>query len=245
MMPGSLRALRCAQMILVVLCAVAPAVHALEFHPSAVEWAAWPEQCRVRYVVSGAGQTSRYAKMISPATVRAFKARDPAWKSRHHFCAGLIRHLRGLQAGNAKTAAFEFQSALNEATYSIAHASLPQTHIALAEHAIFIARVQVAMKQFDAARSVLLNDVLKHHPKHLPAHLMLAELERARKDIAAERRVLLAADALFEGQSGAVHFALAMSYLSSNDRERARTHTERARALGQSVAVLEQKLARK
>ena len=42
-----------------------PTAHALAFTPSEAEWLAWPDYCRARYVVSGAGTDSEFVFRIS------------------------------------------------------------------------------------------------------------------------------------------------------------------------------------
>ena len=65
---------------------------ALSFYPSESEWLTWPDYCRARYVVSGAGSTSNYANRVSPDEVAYHRKRmgEGAWEYLHHYCAGIV-----------------------------------------------------------------------------------------------------------------------------------------------------------
>ena len=68
-----------------------PRAFGLAFTPTDLEWAGWPEYCKARYTVSGAGHDSRFATMVADATVTSWQGKlADVWYGLHHYCAGLV-----------------------------------------------------------------------------------------------------------------------------------------------------------
>ena len=62
------------------------------YSPTEQEWLAWPDYCRARFVVSGAGRETQYALRVPSGVVARYEAQigSTAWHWLHHFCAGLV-----------------------------------------------------------------------------------------------------------------------------------------------------------
>lgn len=217
--------------------------HALSFLPTEAEWAAWPEYCRARYVVSGAGVDSAFVTRIDPALVRSWEARMGAevWYSLHHFCAGLAFADRAKVESDKKERQRTWQRAVDE--YNFTFNRLPQNHPMRAEVGTRLGlayaelgAMDEANRHFDIALAECAECEIGYQGK--------AMFLRSRKELAAARDLLLKGDAATGGQSAQLNYMLGLVLVDLQEFEAAREHARKAYELGYPLPGLRDRLAR-
>lgn len=216
---------------------------ALSFLPTEAEWAAWPEYCRARYVVSGAGVDSAYVTRIDPALVRSWEARMGAdvWYSLHHFCAGLAFADRAKLESDKKERERTWQRAVEE--YNFTFNRLPHNHPMRAEVGTRLGLAygelgarDEADRHFDIALTECAECEIGYQGK--------AMYLRGRKELAAAREVLLKGDAATGGQSAQLNYMLGLVLVDLGEFDAAREHARKAYELGYPLPGLRDRLAR-
>ena len=216
--------------------------NSLTFTPTEAEWASWPEYCRVRYTVSGAGANSEFSGRIDPSLVPVWKSRlGDAWYGLHHHCAGLALTERGRFERNASTRDHLLQGAIGESNYCLNRTSRNNpmfaeiaTHIGLVHR--MLSEREKAERMFDLA--------IATHPEFPGAYQGNAMLLRDQSRYADARDKLLAGDKATNGQSPELKYFLGLVLFDMKDFEGAKENARLAYELGYPLPGLRDKLAR-
>ena len=112
---------RMATLVALVLVTQNAAALRWNFVPSEVEWQAWPEYCRARYTVSGAGRESKYAGTIPAAAVAVWQSKlADVWYGLHHYCGALVVYSQAERTKLVASKRIKFEEALEETNFTIA-----------------------------------------------------------------------------------------------------------------------------
>ena len=221
---------------------LSPAANALTFTPTETEWLAWPEYCRARYVVSGAGVNSALELRVSMAEVKAWEHRlGPAWGGLHHYCAGLALYSRAKVESDPAQRKFLLERIIEENRFTLD--ATPESHPMWAEIASRSGLVYGdlkepvrALEQFDAA--------IKACPTCAVGYQAKAMFYRTQGKLTEARDALLAGNKALEGNSAELHYTLGLVLVELHDYAGATEHAEKAYAMGYPLPGLKERLAR-
>ncbi|HEY7640182.1 MAG TPA: hypothetical protein VH814_10690 [Steroidobacteraceae bacterium] len=221
----------------------APA-HALQFEPTDLEWASWPEFCQARYTVSGAGRESRFKAKVPQATVQMWASRlggmGGAWGSLHHYCAALIERQRAKATYDKKQRAFFVKRSIEMSMFSFDR--VPAEHPLYVDVALEIANgyrdlgdTESAMQFVDAA--------IKSQPTNPKGYAAKSLVLRDAGKLQEAIEVLQKGTAAVTEDSSTLHYFLGLNYLDLRDYEQAQAQARLAYSLGYPLPGLRQKLA--
>jgi tetratricopeptide (TPR) repeat protein len=219
----------------------APSALALQFWPDETEWASWPDYCRARYVVSGAGRSSEFVRQISPSETALWEQRmGDAWYALHHHCAALIYTQRAQHAKSKKERDYLLGVAIRNYRFTIertpeANGMYPEMLTRMAVSYDLLEDTKNAMQSLDLA--------IQLHPTYMAAYATKAMMFRRRGELSKARETLEAANAASKGESAEVHYSLGLLYLEEGDIGAAQEHARVAYSLGHPLPGLRRKLA--
>ncbi|HEV8331025.1 MAG TPA: hypothetical protein VGQ22_06375 [Steroidobacteraceae bacterium] len=214
---------------------------ALQFTPAESEWAAWPEYCRARYVVSGAGRNSEFATHVPRAQTDMWERRlGDAWYGLHHFCAALIYTQRARQAPTPKERTFLLNTALRNFRFTLERTS--ETNGMYPEMLTRIATVYDLLGDNPHAMEYL-DRAIELQPEVLVAYNTKAMIYRRKGDLEHARETLEEANKQSKGESAEVQYMLGLVCLEAKDYAAAQEHARVAYSLGHPLPGLRQKLA--
>lgn len=228
---------------LVAMLVMSAPAHALAFQPSESEWNSWPDFCRARYVVSGAGMDSPFANRVSPGAVKNWELRLGAnvWYALHHYCAGLAIEERGKRETDKKKREFALRRANEE--YNFTFARLNESEPMRAEIAARMGLVygelgeqDQALRFFDTAITGCATCDVGYQAE--------AMYYRTRGDLAAARQVLEAGDKALDGESSQLHYTLGLVLLDLKEFAAAQEQARSAYRLGYPLPGLRDRLAK-
>lgn len=215
---------------------------ALAFTPTEQEWNAWTDLCRARYVVSGAGIGSKFARRISKSEVARQEAvaGQEAWHWLHHYCAGLVYILR---AQRDEPPGVDYW--LREADVNIQshYHRLSKTNPMFPEVVITLARLYREMGDKRAAIAYL-DEAMTVQPEVTSPYALAAIIYRDSGDLDSALDVLQRGNTATAGGSAEIHFLLGHIYIDRGDLDSAAVHAERAYKLGYPLPGLASKLRR-
>jgi len=231
----------CAAIILML--GVSPDAHALSFKPSETEWATWPDYCRARYVVSGAGSNSNFANRISSGEVKRFKNQlsERAWHWLHHYCAGLAYLSRAKAESRSLEREYLFDAAKSQMMGP--YQRVPRDDPFFGIVATSISQVHRAQGEFEEALEFT-NESISAQPSYVPAYLLASLIYREQGQLQKALKTLRAADAATSNDSAEIHYFLGLYLIEHGDIDGAKEHAERAYALGYPLPGLAAKLER-
>jgi tetratricopeptide (TPR) repeat protein len=230
--------------ILLALCGflVSPSANALTFTPSESEWLAWPEYCRARYVVSGAGIGSEFERRVSMAEVKSWQSRlGPAWEGLHHYCAGLALHARAKVEREPAQKRFRLQQVISENRFTLD--STPESHPMWAEIASRSGLVYGELKEESAAIEHF-DLAIKACPTCVAGYQAKAMYFRGGKKLPQAREALEAGIKALDGRSADLHYVLGLVLVELGDYPGATEHASRAYEMGYPLPGLRDRLAR-
>lgn len=219
----------------------APSALALQFTPTDTEWATWPEYCRARYVVSGAGRNSEFTARVPKAQTAMWERNlGEAWYGLHHFCAALIYTQRARSAPTAKDRTFELNTAIRNFRFTLErtpeqNGMYPEMLTRLSTAYDLLGDTPHAMEYLDRA--------IELHPDFLGAYTAKAMIYRRKNDLAKARETLEVANKQSKGESAEVQYVLGLVCLEAKDFTAAQEHARIAYSLGHPLPGLRQKLA--
>lgn len=216
---------------------------ALAFQPSETEWNTWPEFCRARYVVSGAGVDSSFSGRIDPQVVQSWEGRlgPDVWYALHHYCAGLVLANRGKALRDKQDRKLTLQHAIEE--FNFTQARVPESHPMYAEMAARkglllgeLGEPEQAMRNFDIAIASCADCAIGYEAK--------ASYFRTNGKLEEARNTLEQGDKVMDGQNSEIHYQLGLVLVEMKDFPAAQTHARRAYELGYPLPGLRDRLAK-
>jgi tetratricopeptide (TPR) repeat protein len=219
----------------------APSALALQFWPSEIEWASWPDYCRARYVVSAAGRSSRFVQQVSPSESALWEKRmGDAWYALHHHCASLIYTQRAQHAKTKKERDYLLDVSIRNYLFTLErtpkeNGMYPEMLTRMAMSYDLLGDIPHAMETLDTA--------IQLHPTFMSAYATKAMIFRRRGELSKAREILQAANAATNGESAEVHYSLGLLYLEEGDIDAAQEHARIAYSRGYPLPGLRRKLA--
>jgi tetratricopeptide (TPR) repeat protein len=214
---------------------------ALQFTPAESEWASWPEYCRARYVVSGAGRNSEFVTRVPRAQSDMWeRSLGDAWYGLHHFCAALIYTQRARAAPSEKERTFLLDTALRNFRFTLERTS--ETNGMYPEMLTRMATAYDLLKD-EAHAMEYLDHAIELHPDYLGAYTAKAMIYRRKGDLDKARETLEGANKQSKGESAEIQYVLGLVCLEAKDYAAAQEHARIAYSLGHPLPGLRQKLA--
>lgn len=227
-------------LLLSILLLISGSAHALSFTPNAFEWATWPEYCRARYTVSGAGLDSKFASMVPKAKVEEWARKlDGVWAGFHHYCAGVIVFERARRATEERFRLHYYEQVVGECNYTIERSA--KTHpmyakmLTLRGRALHeIGKAQEGFGDFKLAVHL--------HPTISDPYAAWALILRRHGERAKARQILEDGIAATNGGNAEMHYLLGLVLAELEDYEPAMKHAKSAYELGYPLPGLKRKL---
>lgn len=217
--------------------------NAYHFVPSDLEWAAWPQYCKARYVTTGIGETQKWSGDLSRAEIETQRnlIGDPSFIHVHHYCAGLAWMMRARLEGNAERRALMLKSANSEVSYTFTR--IPPSSPIYATVAVNLA--QIRRDQGNPKDGIqYIEKAIEASPNDYRGYLGLALLYRDVKDLAQARDALLRGDAAVGGQSNELQYTLGLIYIELGDFDNAVECAKKVYENGYPLPGLQDKLKR-
>lgn len=216
---------------------------ALSFYPTESEWVTWPDYCRARYVVSGAGTTSKYVYQVSPEEVSFQRKRvgESAWVYLHHYCAGIAFLKRAAAEKDKQRADILLERAHTEIMSQ--YALLDPKDRTFPTVSSSVAKLYEALGNVDSAIEFL-KRALESQPDTASLYAQAAIMYRDTGKIEEGLSILEQGDAATNGTSSELNYLLGLFYIEVDDLDSAVTHAERAYELGYPLPGLAAKLKR-
>ena len=223
-----------------LLVTLAPAARALQFTPTAKEWQVWPEYCRARYVVSAAGKHSNYVHQVPAAMVEQWaRTLGAAWNPLHHYCAALAYIGRGKVESDKTVAAFNYQRAIQNLTYTIDRT--PQQHPMYLQILIRFAQAHRGLRHHERA-ALYLRQAVRLFPKSPTPYAALGDHLYKTGQFADARDILLEGNAATDGASAEIHYFLGLTSIALGDYDAALEQAREAYSRGYPLPGLRDKL---
>jgi tetratricopeptide (TPR) repeat protein len=240
-MRASLRAFRFTLAVLLSALAYTPAQAAWDFIPTGLEWASWPEYCRVQYSWVNAGFEFQYGGRYPNDAVDRWRRTigDNTFTGMHHWCASLHFLNRARSEPEPKMRNFELNRASEDAMFSFLRAD-PASPV-YPDMAVTVAQIREAMGKPDEAVEVLQRGI-DAQPRRAEAYVVLALLDRKQHRLPDARDVLKRADDVTGGKSAEVQYNLGLINLEIGDAESAHGNAVTAYSLGYPLPGLKNKL---
>lgn len=240
-MRAPIRAFRFSLALLLSALACMPAYAAWDFIPTGLEWASWPEYCRVQYSWVNAGFEFQYGGRYPNDTVDLWRRTvgDNTFTGMHHWCASLHFLNRARSEPEPKMRNFELNRASEDAMFSFLRAD-PASPV-YPDMAVTVAQIREAMGKPDEAVEVLQRGI-DAQPRRAEAYVVLALLDRQQHRLADARDVLKRADGVMGGKSAEVQYNLGLITLEIGDAESAHANAVTAYSLGYPLPGLKNKL---
>ncbi len=225
---------------LALLLLVTQQAFALEFVPSDFEWSTWPAYCRARYMVSGAGEKSRYAGKIPPVVVQDWQHKlEPVWYGLHHYCAGIHLFTRAMHEKDRRFALNGFEHSADEASYTLARSS--ESHPMFAVMLTLRARAYFELGHFDDATADF-KRAIQLHPEVPDSYAAWGLLLRRSGHLPQAREILERGIKATDGGTAELHYLLGIILTDMKDYAPALEHAKRAYKMGYPLPGLKRKL---
>jgi tetratricopeptide (TPR) repeat protein len=217
--------------------------NALSFAPTQSEWATWPDYCRARFVVSGAGTGSEYSRRVSPAEVARQRARvgEEAWHWLHHYCAALAYTKRIPAETNPIQAKYLKRDA--EENFMGQYSRISKDNWMFPQVAVSIA--QMHRQNGDLQRAMdFLTEAMAAQPKASSPYVLAAIIYRDNDQPDKAIEVLLQGNEATGGESAELRYVLGLTYMDVGNLDEAVVHAREAYRLGYPLPGLARKLKR-
>lgn len=217
-----------------------PNAYALNFVPSETEWATWPDYCRARYVVSGAGAKSAFATRVSRAEVSRQMARmSNDWNWLHHNCAAMVYLSRAKAEETARRKEYWLTEAENN--FMGYYQRVNRESQMYIDVALNIAKVHRSRGNSRTALEFL-DEAINEHPLASSPYALASLIHKDNGDIDKAVSVLLQGIRATDGDSAELHYFLGLMYIELNDIDSAVEHAQSAYRLGYPLPGLASKL---
>jgi hypothetical protein len=217
-----------------------PVALALDYTPTEQEWLAWPDYCRARYVVSGAGRDSSFQSRVPQVVVRTWQEQmGPAWEWLHHHCHAVAAVGMARAELDPSRKKFRYEEAIAEDRYMLVRSS--GTHDMYATVMLHMSSTFREMKNQEEALRIV-DETIQAYPEHEPAYQLKAMLLRDTGDFSGARKVLADGIATVGEGSSDSHYLLGLISLDLGDIDAAMKEAHRVYRLGYPLPGLRQRL---
>ncbi len=215
--------------------------YSLSFGVSDTEWSLWPEYCRARFPVSGAGSNSRFADAVPVAEIEKWKAQlGQTWVGLHHYCAGIIRlRFRYKQASNREEKRYILKQSREDALYTLHR--MEETDPLYEDIALHVAQTHYYLEEYSDAEKYL-KKIMSVNPKYSGAYSTMSVVYQAQGKIDSAIAILEKGDKALQGKSSEIHYFLGLILVDEKKYEEALRHARIAYELGYPLPGLKNKL---
>lgn len=217
-------------------------VLALAFAPTEAEWRSWPEYCKARYAVSGAGVDSDFASRVTPAMIDKWQRilQEDGWYGFHHYCAGIARMFTAKFTANKADRNRLYTQSLGDAEYA-RHRTKPTNPI-YAVISISMGQAYAALGNHDKAAQFF-QEARETHPENPQSYAATAIWMRDRGKLQEARDMLLRGISTLKKPSAELNYILGLILVDLKSYDEALAHAKTAYKLGYPLPGLKRKLA--
>ena len=218
--------------------------YALAFTPTESEWLSWPDYCRARYVVSGAGVGSSFKQRVSSTevTMQELRMGEEAWYWLHHYCAAIAYLSRAEATQDTDRKNFWLGEADGNA---IGHYQrIKRKNPMFPDTVITLAKME-KMRGNTSAALTYLEEAMEAHPTSTSPYAFSAIIYKDLGDLDKAVEVLVRGNKAASGNSAELHYFLGLMYVEKNNLELAKKHAAYAYELGYPLPGLKAKLRRR
>lgn len=218
-------------------------VSAYAFVPTELEWMAWPQYCKARYVTTDIGERQKWSKDLSRAAIETQRSLigPPSFIHVHHYCAGLAWMMRARLEGNADRRKLLLGSANSEVSYTFER--IPKTSPIYATVSISLAQIYKDLGKSEDAIEYI-QQAIDANPADYRPYVGLALLYRDMKRLDMARDTLLTGDKESGGQSSEIHYNLGLLYFELKEMDNAVAYAKKAYEEQYPLPGLQEKLKR-
>lgn len=224
-----------------VLAGVAtPAQAQWPYVPSASDWKAWPEVCRVQYAWVSL-KVNDYGRYYSDADIQRWRSAvgPEAWTPLHHYCKALVVIREARRERNRQTRQFLVQTAISEAAFT--YERVNPENLFYPALAATMAEARFLNGEIGTAESIL-RRVIQIHPKRFEPYAMLSNIYSEANRPADAIAVLEQADTAADGRSAEIKYSLGLLNLKQGRIDAAVEHARVAYGLGFPLEGLKNRL---
>lgn len=222
--------------------AIAPAADGAGwgFEPTALDWQAWPQYCRVQYswVNRGANEFGNYYPDSEIASWRATIG-TTTFESLHHYCKALIVLRQARLEHDPHVRKFKISLAVDDGVYSYERAD-PRSIVYPAVAAL-MGEARFANGEPDAAIAIL-RRAIEAQPERFEAYATLAKIYREQHQLARALAVVNEANEATHGESAEIEYSLGLLNLEAGNVDAAVKNAREAYARDYPLPGLRTKL---
>lgn len=211
-----------------------------------LEWAAWPDYCKLGFLASEWGKDSSFIGRVPRSLVVEFNTTSKervGISGLHHFCVGLtyINRARGGIGITQEKSAELMNNAVSEIAYSYGRTEkrAPLYSVVTAYYGVALYRSGQHEKAFK-----IWKDGITTQPTRPESYVAMAEALRSEKKMKEALEILLQFDKRKEQPSAEAEYFLGHTYLDLGLYNEAKKHADNAYRLGYPLPGLRNKLRR-
>lgn len=210
------------------------------FVPTAGEYQAWPEYCRVQFTLHGSVYSVPNGIRYPAATIDNWRrVIGGPFEGLHHYCASIHYLRRAVTETDPNQRDFILHNALGDAMYSFAPAD--RSSVVYPDMAVTVAQIRMELKAVDEAVDAL-QGAINAQPTRVEPYMMLALIQRKLGDLVLARDTLQVADKMSGGGSAEIQYNLGLINLDLGDIDAAVENAARAYAAGYPLQGLKRRL---
>ncbi len=238
--PTVTRALTAATLFLVL----APIVRGAGwgFVPTARDWEAWPQYCRVQYSYINRG-ANEYGDYYPDSAINKWRSiiGEKTFTALHHYCKARIILEQMKLESNPKIKSYLVGVALDDGQFSYVRSD-PQS-IVYPSVASVMARAKFANGDVDEAIAIL-KGAIEAQPQRFDAYSTLAYIYREQKNLELALKTVNQANDATKGESAEIQYNLGLLNLEAGNVDAAVLNARASYAAGYPLAGLRTKLER-
>jgi hypothetical protein len=217
-----------------------PVYAAWDFEPTAAEWHAWPQYCRVQFSSVSDARVFEYGT-VPQEVIESWRRTigDVTFSGLHHWCASIHFRNRARTERDPVQRDFVLRRAWDDAMYSFSRAE-PHSPV-YPDMAITMAQIRQDMGKPQEAYAALQRSIAAQ-PTRTEPYVMLAIMHRKAHKLSEARDVLRQADEVTGGSSAEIQYNLGLINLELGDMTAANANARQAYRLGYPLPGLKNKL---
>jgi tetratricopeptide (TPR) repeat protein len=211
------------------------------FQPTPLEWASWPEYCRIQWTQWSGGRDPQGNRIYSDAARSGLRAAmgDQTYDSMHHWCAGIHYLVRAKAQTDLRTRETWLGRATDEAEYTYQRASTSSP--VFPNISVTLAQLKIERKKFDEAIAILERSI-SAQPERLEPYIVLTNALKMTGRLDDATAVLERAQKNLKGDSPEIQYNLGLLSLELGDIPGAVKSAQIAYAKGYPLPGLKRKL---
>ncbi len=213
-----------------------------DFIPTAPEYQAWPEYCRVQYTLFGEVASVPGGVQYPSSTVESWRRQiGPSFQGLHHFCAAIHFLTRSRAASDPKQQQFLLNRALSDSNFSLTRADTGSP--VYPDMAITASQIKLDQNAGEEAISIL-KKAIAVQPARIETYIALSVAQRKLGNVKQARDTLVDADRIAKGESLDVQYNLGLLNLDLGDKTAATENAKKVYGQGYPLPGLRRRLER-